>query len=115
MEDKVYTMRGNNFPKDKFVQAMDKYVLAELVAVREKEVAGIPVTLYCFEKYFLRNNCYAAVSVLVTEEESATEVDIVTSAGGEGIFNFKWGTHKSLARDTVEVLSKFGFIEETSE
>lgn len=111
MEDKVYTMRGNNFPKDKFVQAMEKHVLAELVAVREKEVAGIPVTLYCFEKFFLRNSSYAAVSVLVTEEKNAAEVDIVTAAGGEGIFNFKWGTHKSLARDTVEVLSKFGFTE----
>ena len=111
MEDKVYTMRGNGLPKDKFVQAMEKYVLAELVVVREKEVAGIPVILYCFEKYFLRNSSYAAVSVLVTEEYNVTEVDIVTSAGGEGIFNFKWGTHKSLASDTVEVLRKFGFTE----
>lgn len=50
MENKIYTMRGNNFSKDKFVKAMEKYVLAEIVAVREKEVAGIPITLYCFEK-----------------------------------------------------------------
>lgn len=63
----------------------------------------------------MRNSSYAAVSVLVTEEENATEVDIVTAAGGEGIFNFKWGTHKSLASDTVEVLSKFGFVEVTDE
>lgn len=75
MEDKVCTMRGSSFPKDKFITAMEKYVLAEDV----------------------------------------TEVDIVTAAGGEGIFNFKWGTHKSLTKDTVEVLNKFGFTEVTEE
>ena len=113
MEDKVYTMRGSSLPKDKFILAMEKIVLAELVAVKEKVVAGIPVTLYCFEKYFLRNSSYAAVSVLVTEEEAVTEVDIVTAAGGEGIFNFKFGTHKSLANETIEVLNKFGFTKVT--
>ena len=70
---------------------------------------GLAHILYVFERYFVRTENMASLTVLFTNDGKAVTVDVIASGAGEGILNISWGANASFAKMAVDLLAKQGF------
>ena len=73
------------------------------------EVGDLQTILYVFERYFVRTENMASLTVLFTNDGKAVTVDVIASGAGEGILNISWGANASFAKMAVDLLAKQGF------
>lgn len=72
-------------------------------------VCGGSAVLLSFERYFMRNGNYAALTVLLSRETDSTGAVVIGSAGGGGLLNLSWGANRSFAEDAERILLQSGF------
>ena len=73
------------------------------------EVGDLQTILYVFERYFVRTENMASLTVLFTNDGKTVTVDVIASRAGEGILNISWGANASFAKMAVDLLAKQGF------
>ena len=73
------------------------------------EVGNMQTILYVFERYFVRTENMASLTVLFTNDGKAVTVDVIASGAGEGILNISWGANASFAKMARDLLAKQGF------
>ena len=82
---------------------------AEQVFEKKQHFGETEVWLLVYEKYFLRVNNFATLTVLLTEEAGTQTAQIVVSGGGESMSNISYGAEKRFAKDCVAALEEAGF------
>ena len=73
------------------------------------EVGDLQTILYVFERYFVRTENMASLTVLFTNDGKTVTVDVIASGAGEGILNISWGANASFAKMARDLLAKQGF------
>ena len=73
------------------------------------EVGDLQTILYVFERYFVRTENMASLTVLFTNDGKTVTVDVIASGAGEGILNISWGANASFAKRARDLLAKQGF------
>ncbi|MBP0726972.1 hypothetical protein J5Y03_17580 [Bacillus sp. RG28] len=81
----------------------------KVTEVDEKEIA-----ILVFEKYFLRNNSTATLTVTIDNFSGVTLVKCISSGNGEGLFDIGWGAGKSFIKPLRKKLES-NIIEITKE
>lgn len=81
----------------------------EQISKIEQQSGDTTLWLLVYEKYFFRNNSYATVTVLLTEQGGEQHADIISAGGGESLGNFSWGANRKMAADCVKALEELGF------
>jgi len=110
MGAKVYSAKGKKeFPTEYIINELTKYDVATLVDHVEKEHVDGKVTFLCFEKFYFRTSSSAALTIMASESNGVTDVEVVSLAGGEGLFNISWGANKDFAQKIIEALQRVGF------
>lgn len=82
---------------------------AEFLTKTYREADSVKITFLTFEKYYLRNSSYTALSILITESQDMQYADIIGFGGGAGIMNISWGSNKKLAKKTSDIFVEYGF------
>jgi hypothetical protein len=63
-----------------------------------------------FEKYYMRSDNRASLSVMLTQEGDKVNVDAVGAGGGQGaLFRFSWGAEENFVSIVQRILSVRGF------
>ena len=99
--------------KTKSLKEISKMLRVDLDSnvVCEERRLNDRVVLMCFERYYFRNGSYAALSVMLTENEECQEAVVTGFGGGEGLFNISFGANSSFVNKAVKILGKSGFVE----
>ncbi|MFA5449792.1 MAG: DUF6054 family protein [Clostridia bacterium] len=86
-------------------------ISAEVIAA-ERTISGtVKTALLVFEKYYMRNESRASLSVQIVAESGNIKVVSVGSGGGRGVFfNFSWGAEESFAQTIADYLEGKGFV-----
>lgn len=95
-------------PLSEVADAVSLGVATAKVVCRTQQIDGNAILL-CFEKYFFRNNGFASLTVMLTEDENRQDATIVGFGGGSGILNFSYGANDEFAEDASGALKKCGF------
>jgi len=110
MKAKIYAGYSNSkFPVDEFIESLVQGSFAELVNRTEHNYNDARMVVLCFEKYYMRNDSTAALTIIVSELNDETNVELIAFGGGQGLLNLSWGANKSFARSAISVLQEFGF------
>ncbi len=77
-------------------------------------VMTVPVSnsglVVCMEKYFFRNDNYAAVTIVFDNINNGNRVSIVGYGGGDGVLNISFGANYDYARGIADILcSNYGY------
>ena len=97
------------FPVSELIGILRKDIDAELAGKSYRRFQSAEVALLTFERYYFRIGGYAALTILIVEEDSIQTVDLLGSGGGEGIGNISFGANKSFANMAVKILQSHGF------
>ena len=82
----------------------------QLIHKIKRKIDEKSVYLLVFEKYYMRNEGRAGLTVLITEEDGMITVDAVGSGGGKGIiFRFNWGAESDFVGHVSSILVPMGF------
>jgi hypothetical protein len=82
----------------------------ELIDSVCREFGGTSVHLLVFDKYYMRNESRASLTVSVIGNGGAVYVDAVGSGGIQGVFfNFSWGAEENFVNVVGEILGRYGF------
>ena len=65
--------------------------------------------LLCYEKFFLRTNSQAALTIMISQEDNEQKVLIVAFGAGQGIFEMAMGADYKFASKVAKELEKMGF------
>lgn len=82
---------------------------AEQIFYKEMPFADGTVCLLVYEKYYFRNNSYASLTVLVTEQGTRQTAQIVATGGGASLSNTSLGANRNFAQKCVQALEECGF------
>ncbi|MDD5863805.1 MAG: DUF6054 family protein [Firmicutes bacterium] len=82
---------------------------AEQIFHQEMHFDHTDVWLLVYEKYYLRVNSYATLTVLLTEQGETQAAQIVSSGGGISMSNNSLGTNQRFAKECVQALEEAGF------
>lgn len=82
---------------------------AEQVFHQEMRFDRTDVWLLVYEKYFFRNNSYASLTVLLTQQDEKQTAQIVVSGSGAGMANVSLAAGGQLAKECVQALAEVGF------
>lgn len=116
--ERVWTMGYNTFTLkrksdnnfDSLVKFFEQYSGSKLVSKKLRGNNSFKIGLFVFEQYFFRNGSCASATVMVVDDGVEQIVDVVSSAGGVGLFNFSWGAEASYAKQMKTVLENEGFV-----
>lgn len=93
------------------VSALKRELDADLITESCRAFSGAYAVLLCFEKYYFRNNSYAGLTIMLTEEQENQTADIIGFGGGNGLFNFSLGANSNFADTAKSILENYGFQE----
>ncbi len=82
---------------------------AEFTAEAHRDSKDTQIAMLTFEKYYMRNGSYAALTVLLTQSGSVQTADIIGFGGGGGMLNLSFGANKAFANEAKEILLDNGF------
>lgn len=74
---------------------------------RHSPMGGLEIIVQVYEKYFLRNNSHAGLTVTLQNFEGHTQVNAVATAGGQGLFNISWGACSNFAGYAERILDPY--------
>ncbi len=112
MEHKTVQMIGRSPAGIKsLVFALKRDLDADLITESCRAFSGAYAVLLCFEKYYFRNNSYAGLTIMLTEEQENQTADIIGFGGGNGLFNFSLGANSNFADTAKSILENYGFQE----
>ena len=89
--------------------------LAEQVSKHTQVINDVIIWTLTYEKYFLRNNSYTSVTIVLTEYGQEQTACVVSSGGGEGMLNCSYGSNREFAESCVQALESCGFEVVTSD
>ncbi|MDD3712857.1 MAG: DUF6054 family protein [Candidatus Izemoplasmatales bacterium] len=70
------------------------------------------VELLVFEKYYMRVESRASLTVLITGDENQSMVDCIASGASQGVFfRFSWGADKNFLNGIRKILIAKGYQE----
>ena len=102
MEHKTVQMIGRSPAGIKsLVSALKRDLDADLITESCRAFSGAYAVLLCFEKYYFRNNSYAGLTIMLTEEQENQTADIIGFGGGNGLFNFSLGANSNFADTAI--------------
>lgn len=100
------------------INVIDIYNIIKLTAEKEKlslitdkfyEQENCKTILAVFEKYYIRNNSFTNLTILLTQNNNETILDIVGSGGGFGIFNISIGSNTDITIPIINAALELGF------
>ena len=72
-------------------------------------VDGAGTCLIVFDKYYMRTGGYTSLSVSIAGDDEAVYVDGITAGGGEGPFNFSYGSEVNFLKSFIAIMTEKGF------
>ena len=82
----------------------------ELLESFERMFHGVTVYTLVFEKYFMRSSNRASLTAVIMDQEGEILVDIIGSAGGQGVFfKMSWGAEEDFIYSLESILETLGF------
>ena len=81
----------------------------EPVSHFSRTIHDVRILTLVYEKHYLRTRGYTTATVALTEFGEDQTVCVITSGGGEGIYNYSYGANRSLAKECICVLQSCGF------
>lgn len=91
------------------VSEFPKKIEATVIETVGYEVGSMQTVLYVFERFFIRTESMATLTVLFTNNGQQIIVDVIASGAGEGVLNISWGANRSFAKMAVDSLQNQGF------
>jgi len=109
------TLRGRGTPgqiADLLFEGITRSAIScELIDRIERKAGNETVILLVFEKYYMRSQNRASLSVLITGSDGEVLVDAVGAGGGTGVFlRFSWGTEDDFEQSVCDILLRKGFV-----
>lgn len=74
-------------------------VVGNLLSAYDEVRGPVRILFRVYEKYFMRTNSTASLSILIIIQENEVDLKAVTSGSGSGIFNLDMGAANALIRD----------------
>lgn len=74
---------------------------------RHSPMGGREMIVQIYEKYFLRNNSQAGLTVTLQNFQGHTQINAIASAGGQGLFNISWGAGSNFAGQVERILDPY--------
>ena len=68
---------------------------------------GTDSYMICIEKYYVRNNNFAALTLVIENSAQGSKAKIIGFGGGGGVLNFDYGANSNYAKKCAEILVKF--------
>lgn len=95
------------------VDEMEKTGMSvELLENFERKVNEVTVYTLVFEKYFMRSSNRASLTAIFIEKDEEIVVDVIGSAGGQGVFfKMSWGAEEDFIYSLENILKTRGFTE----
>jgi len=85
-------------------------VSCELVDRIDRKIGDESAILLVFEKYYMRSQNRASLSIMLTGSDGEVFADIVGAGGGTGVFlRFSWGAEESFEESACAILESLGF------
>lgn len=110
MENTVITLTGSHTADIRTLTRLLKQgISADLISESQQEPGNARIILLCFEKYYLRNNSHASLTILLTEDDAEQTAEIIGFGGGNGLFNISFGANSNFANTAVKILKEHGF------
>lgn len=93
------------------IQGIEGHAMScTLVDCIRRELGAYTVQTLVFEKYFMRAENRASLTVMVSGDGETVFVDAIGSGGGQGpIFKFSWGAEEDFVAIVPDLLSRKGF------
>lgn len=111
MSKNVYRLRAGNLDFSQVTAYFLEQMGDELLHAARYQVAPMQSTLCVFERYYLRTNSTASLTVLFTNTGQEILVDVVSSGAGSGLLNISWGASSNFANKALDALKAMGFSE----
>lgn len=71
----------------------------------------VQVTVLVFEKYFMRVNNYASLTLMLSGRDGDVCVDVIGAGGRQGMISIAWGAEENFVDSARKVLERHGFYE----
>ena len=85
-------------------------ITCEQVASIRKTAGNSVIYMLVFEKYYMRSENRASLTILITGDQGNVTVDAVGSGGGQGaLFRFSWGAEQDFVNVVERILRPHGF------
>ena len=65
------------------------------------------ISILMYEKYYLRNESYAGLTITISNEEGLTRVRAIASAGSHSAFNFSLGADANFTNKVISILEPY--------
>lgn len=73
-------------------------------------MGGREMIVQIYEKYYMRNNSQAGLTVTLQNFQGHTQVNAISSAGGQGLFNISWGAGSEFAAKVEQILAPYRIV-----
>lgn len=83
---------------------------AELVGEEYRQYEHTEVLVLVFEKFYMRNSGYGSLTVMLEDDGREQNACIISSGGGQGVFNISYGANRAFAEDAAAILEECDFI-----
>lgn len=108
MASKLVKMKSIKKHQLSKIESELNYQLAvECVGRELKELSGVKILMLVYEKYYVRNDSYAALTILITEYQDEQRVELI-SAGGKNTF-FSFGAEGNFVSKAESILRRLDF------
>ena len=79
---------------------------------KKKHVSnGETINIYVYERYFFRINSNLAITIISTEKNDSTTIELISAGGCDGLFLEDLGAEASSIKEVIKILKKDGFVE----
>ncbi len=80
---------------------------AELIHEERHRADEKEIAILIYEKYYMRNNSQAGLTVTISNFDGPTRVNIISFAGGQGLLGLSWGASGQFAGKVAEILAPY--------
>ncbi|MGI5878137.1 MAG: DUF6054 family protein [Christensenellales bacterium] len=80
---------------------------AELIHEERHRADEKEIAILIYEKYYMRNNSQAGLTVTISNFDGPTRVNIISFAGGQGLLGLSWGASGQFAGKVAEILASY--------
>jgi len=107
----IYNMQKTNdlYSISTVADELERRIATEVICKVIK--ASDNAIMLCMEQYYFRVKNYAALTVLLSQENEYQDAVVVGAGGGSGLSNISWGANKSIAIKAKKALEELGFME----
>jgi len=92
---------------DTVKKLIDNMGWCDLIYEEHHTHGDFSVSILIFEKYYVRNSSYAALTITISSEGSTTAVAAIASASAQGILGFDHGAATNFTKKVIKILEPY--------